>query len=177
MKKTTMSFLIVSALFSSTALADSFTMTPAPMPQGDMMTNQMYQSEQNQAQTLEQPQQNTRDYGFSANARVEAEKEKVEPKSAAEQGYNDVQDLERSRMEAQNYFYKNTARQKGYVVNVPTEDVGVAKDPKMKMWLFNWKGQLTDRGISAEKVEFEASRLNKADFERWASRQLRYANE
>ena len=100
----------------------------------------------------------------------------ADTKTAAEQGYVDpsVQAQEKEAME--NYQYYNTARQKGEVVDVPTSDDGVAKNKKMKMWLFNWKGRLMDKGISSQKIDFEAGRLNADEFSHWASRQIRYAD-
>lgn len=175
MKKTIISLGIISSLLSMNAIADTFTMQPAPS----------YESNQNiiSSSQIGQPQdrmaEQNRDYGFTANNRVETEKEKTQEdtKSAAEQGFYDQNNLNNANKDAQDYFYSNTARQKGIVVKVPSEDVGVAKDKTKQMWLINWKGRLVDRGISADKVNFEASRLNKEDFERWASRQLRYADE
>lgn len=182
MKKTTIMLALLSSVMTAgVANADSFTMQPAPM--SDQMPINITQGQINSGNFYgqQQPAQDSKgnDYGFSVGNRVAAEKEKAAeaPKTAAEQGYQSMEEMQRANNAAKDYFYKNTARQKGIVITVPTEDVGVAKDKKMNMWLLNWKGRLTDRGISAEKVDFEASRLNKEDFERWASRQIRYSDE
>lgn len=182
MKKTALTLCVVASFLSASAMADSFTMQPAPgypaQTSQTIDTNMINSGEFNNSYSSQNQQIQARDYGFSANNRVEAEKEKTEaPKTAAEQGYGEASNAEKSRQEASDYFYRNTARQKGIVVNVPTEDVGVAKNKNLQLWLINWKGRLTDKGISADKVDFEASRLNKEDFEKWASRQLRYAEE
>lgn len=138
----------------------------------------IYNSQQGQKQQQGQQQQF---YSPTATARVDNEKTKIAetttPKTAAEQGYisNEDQDLMKEQLE--NYMYNNTARQKGYTIHVPTADDGVSKNKSDKMWLFNWKGRLLDKGISSEKIDFEAERLNKQDFERWASRQIRYVDE
>lgn len=145
------------------------------------------QQQQNQNQNQQQLPQygnqqnsvngNSNDFGVTANARVDQEKQKnTSPKTAAEQGYVSEEDQEAIQEGMDSYKYMNTARQKGITIQVPTSDDGVAKDKKYKMWLFNWKGRLLDQGISSQKIDFEASRLNKDDFERWASREIRYGN-
>lgn len=169
MKKTTLAILASTILVSTTAIAATTITQPS---------NMIYAPQQ-QSQQQQQPQQqsNNNDYGVAGNMRVDQEKEKTEPKTAAEQGYVSSEDQAAIRERMESYGYENTARQKGITIQVPTEDVGVSKNKKDRMWLFNWKGRLLDRGISAEKIDFEAGRLDKQDFEKWASRQIRYADQ
>lgn len=97
------------------------------------------------------------------------------PKTAFEQGYGQQEtDLKK---EIEDYKEFNSARQKGTVVTVPMPSTSWAKSRENRIWLTNWKGVLTEQaGLSLNKIDFEASRLSKEEFEDWASRQVRVSN-
>lgn len=175
MNKTTLAILASTILISTSTIAATTITQPGNMVYAPQQTQQQLGS--NYSANQQQAQQTDNNYGVTGNMRVEQEKEKTsEPKTAAEQGYVSTDEQAEIRERIESYGYENTARQKGITIQVPTENVGVSKNKKDKMWLFNWKGRLLDRGISAEKIDFEAGRLDKQDFERWASRQIRYAD-
>lgn len=97
------------------------------------------------------------------------------PKTAFEQGYGQQEtDLKK---EIEDYKEFNSARQKGTVVTVPMPRTSWAKSRENRIWLTNWKGVLTEQaGVSLNKIDFEASRLSREEFEDWASRQIRVSN-
>lgn len=90
--------------------------------------------------------------------------------NAAEQGLKKdkiseamLEEIRESQKEA------NNARQQGVQVSVATLSNPVAKNPKNKMLIKNWEMMLKDVGVSPEKTRFEASRLDKDEFVRWAT--------
>lgn len=100
--------------------------------------------------------------------------DQAQPPTASEQGFGNRQDLERVRREMEDYAARNTPRQRGIVVPAPALRNPVGKDPAAREWLANWDWALQGAGVSDAKIKFEAGRLNRADFEAWASRQMRF---
>ncbi len=94
--------------------------------------------------------------------------------SALDQGLNEGPTAEEARRALADAVARSTPRQKGQVVTVPTLSNPVSKDKAAQGWLANWELALTRVGVSENKVWFEANRLSRADFEAWASRQLRF---
>lgn len=97
------------------------------------------------------------------------------PGTAYSQGYGKEEvDVDK---EISDFKEFNSARQKGVVVTVPMPTASWAKNKANKIWLTNWKGVLVEQaGVSVDKINFEASRLSKAEFEDWATRQIRVVN-
>jgi len=105
------------------------------------------------------------------------QKESTGPKNAFEQGYGSEQEALAQQEALEEWSSLQSARQKGETVNVPSfkSSSAVGYDKRSSVWLTNWKGILVEQvGMKPEKVDFEASRLNKEDFAAWASRQVRY---
>lgn len=109
------------------------------------------------------------------NAAANNQKQDNTPKTAFEQGYGEEQiDVQK---QISDYKEFNSARQKGTVVTVPMPKTSWAKSKENRIWLTNWKGVLTEQaGLSMQKIDFEAGRLSKAEFEDWATRQVRVSN-
>ena len=97
-----------------------------------------------------------------------------QPGTATEQGFGAAQDAEQARRVLEDLAARSTPRQKGIVVPAPMLRNPVGTDPSAREWLGNWSWALGNVGVSQEKIRFEASRLSRADFETWASRQLRF---
>lgn len=118
---------------------------------------QYQQQEQEQAQSQQQGQQDTG------------------PKNAYEQGFGQEQANADRQAALEDWISNQSARQQGETIPVPKPLNVVANDKSSRIWLINWKGVLVEQvGLKPEKVDFEASRLNKEDFAAWASRQVRY---
>lgn len=95
--------------------------------------------------------------------------------TAAEQGYVNPNKNKKQFEILEKMERMNTPRQFGYKVEVPQLVNTVKNSKDLKMWYINWKGVLVEKvGITSEKVDFEASRLSKEDFERWATDFLYY---
>ena len=96
--------------------------------------------------------------------------------TASEQGYVDPSISAKQLEQIKKYERLNSARQLGYTIQVPKPLNTVENNSKtLKNWYLNWKGLLVERvGITSEKVDFEASRLSKEEFERWATDFLYY---
>lgn len=89
-------------------------------------------------------------------------------KNARQQGYKGVDELtneEKAHLQEQ----ATNARQMAIQVEPYHEANPVINNKKDKMWIKNWAYILEDKGISQERTYFEASRLNKEDFEEWAN--------
>lgn len=115
------------------------------------------QQGQDQSQNQQQDQQNTG------------------PKNAYEQGFGQEQANADRQAALEDWISGQSARQQGETIPVPKPLNVVANDKSSRIWLINWKGVLVEQvGLKPEKVDFEASRLNKEDFAAWASRQVRY---
>lgn len=123
---------------------------------------QYQQAQQGQGQTQGQSQQ-------------QQGQQNTGPKNAYEQGFGQEQ-MNADRQEAlEDWMSSQSARQQGETIPVPRPLNVVANDKSSRVWLINWKGVLVEQvGLKPEKVDFEASRLNKEDFAAWASRQVRY---
>lgn len=118
---------------------------------------QYQQQAQDQSQNQQQGQQNTG------------------PKNAYEQGFGQEQANADRQAALEDWISGQSARQQGETIPVPKPLNVVANDKSSRIWLINWKGVLVEQvGLKPEKVDFEASRLNKEDFAAWASRQVRY---
>ena len=117
-------------------------------------------------QQPQQPQQDTQANRPSVERRATP--------TAAEQGFGSQLDLERMQRELEEQAAMSSPRQKGIQVPVPRLGNPVARDPSHREWLANWEWALGRLGVSAAKVQFEANRLSKDDFEAWGSRQLRF---
>lgn len=116
--------------------------------------------QQGQGQTQNQQQQGQQDTG---------------PKNAYEQGFGQEQANADRQAALEDWISNQSARQQGETIPVPKPLNVVANDKSSRIWLINWKGVLVEQvGLKPEKVDFEASRLNKEDFAAWASRQVRY---
>jgi hypothetical protein len=94
--------------------------------------------------------------------------------SALDQGVEDGPSAEELRRQLSDAAARSTPRQKGIVVPAPTLSNPVGKDAAARGWLANWELALTRLGLSEQKFWFEANRLSRADFEAWASRQMRF---
>lgn len=113
----------------------------------------------------------------STQAAQTQQKADTGPKNAFEQGYGSEQDALAQQEALEEWASLQSARQKGETVNVPSfkSSQAVGYDKRSSVWLTNWKGILVEQvGMKPEKVDFEASRLNKDEFSAWASRQVRY---
>lgn len=96
------------------------------------------------------------------------------PGTAAEQGLVDPVDAQRLARLLEEAAARASARQRGLVIPAPTLANPVATQPSAREWLMNWEFALTELGLSADRVRFEASRLTREDFAAWASRQFRF---
>lgn len=106
-----------------------------------------------------------------------ASQQASQPQNAFDQGYGEEDDSEAMKRAFEDYQANNTARQRGEQIPVPRPINVVANDKNSAIWLINWKGLLVEKaGVSAQKVDFESRRLTKSEFEKWASRQYRFAN-
>lgn len=100
-----------------------------------------------------------------------------QPQNAFDQGYGEDDDSDAMRRAYEDYQANHTARQMGEQIPVPRPINVVANEKSSAVWLINWKGLLVEKaGVSAQKVDFESRRLTKSEFEKWASRQYRFAN-
>jgi hypothetical protein len=90
--------------------------------------------------------------------------------TASEQGYVDsgptlsAWDLETLRN-------KTSARQQGDKAEVFARSRGVGSSVEDAAWLRAWETKLAPLGVHPDKIKFEAARLTKEQFGRWASRQ------
>lgn len=96
------------------------------------------------------------------------------PPTASEQGFGAGDDLKEAKRLLADQAAMSTPRQKGIVVPAPQLSNPVGKDRASREWLSNWAWALGNVGVSQAKVDFEANRLGRSDFEAWASRQLRF---
>lgn len=93
------------------------------------------------------------------------------PPTAVEQGFGDESQAAALRQAMADSAARSSARQRGLVIPAPTLANPVGRDRSAQGWLANWQLALTGAGVSADKVDFEANRLSRSDFEAWASRQ------
>lgn len=139
-----------------------------------MQTMQQQNTEANSGANLDPTKINQQGSTQEAQAK---QKESTGPKNAFEQGYGSEQEALAQQEALEEWSSLQSARQKGETVNVPSfkSSGAVGHDKRSSVWLTNWKGILVEQvGMKPEKVDFEASRLNKEDFAAWASRQVRY---
>lgn len=94
--------------------------------------------------------------------------------TADEQGFGEQQRLDEARRALEDAAAFDNPRQRGEQVRAPSEANPVSRNAQLRGWLSNWEYSLSKSGVASQKVRFEASRLNQADFEQWASRQMRY---
>lgn len=95
-------------------------------------------------------------------------------KTAAEQGFNDNSDALALQREVKDFVEFNSARQRGVKTSAPGLAYPVAKEKENVAWLNNWEYVLSRAGVPAHQVKFEANRLSKEDFEKWASRRYHF---
>ena len=67
---------------------------------------------------------------------------------------------------------KDSARQQGRQSEVYARSNGVGSSLEDAAWLRGWEIKLAPLGIHPDKIKFEAARLTKEQFGRWASRQV-----
>jgi len=107
--------------------------------------------------------------------------------TAAEQGFYDQEEEIDYQQLIENYKRNNSARQKGYKINVlqtdgmlknkPAKYIGGKLNSAYSLWqknqtIFNqWSHMLKKIGVPSEKITFEAKRLSVNDFEDWSWRQ------
>lgn len=91
--------------------------------------------------------------------------------NAAAQGFG-ARDLAQEAQEWADEVARSTPRQRGEVIPQPAPLPGVSSDPALGPWLHAWTGLLLNSGVGAEKIAFEAHRLDEESFARWASRQV-----
>lgn len=144
-----------------------------------MQTMQQQNNEQNTAndpssQSYADAAKINQQQGQQQNSQTQTQKD-TGPKNAYEQGFGQEQDALAQQEALEEWASMQSARQKGETIPVPKPLNVVAQDKKSRVWLTNWKGVLVEQvGVKPEKVDFEASRLTKAEFSAWASRQVRY---
>lgn len=182
MYKLKLSLALSTLLFSSVSLAQD-AVTPAPETQG-LSGAQIYTTGTRPtfnyeagndfapqgAPPAQAPQQTQSAKSAIAEAPTKA-------KTAAEQGFNDNSDALALQREVKDFVEFNSARQRGVKVNAPGLAFPVSKEKENAAWLNNWEYVLNKAGVPSHQVKFEANRLSKEDFEKWASRRYLFNME
>lgn len=91
--------------------------------------------------------------------------------TASEQGYVEEQHT-LSTWDLETLRQKESARQKGVKYEVFARSSGVGSSYEDIPWLRAWEIKLAPLGVHPDKIKFEASRLTREQFSRWASRQV-----
>lgn len=175
----TLSGLLISPLAVNAATVSVSTQNEVPMimpgvaapqnyvitPGGAVSTDQFNQQEP----PAERPQSATNTQASQQQSQTTATEEIG---NAYSQGYGE-QKIDQEQ-ELSDYLQYNSARQKGIKVEVPSFRYNWSSSRDNKVWFVNWKGMLIEKaGVPAEKVDFEARRLSKEEFNAWASRVMR----
>lgn len=122
----------------------------------------------------QQPQPQQAQPAPSAISEPSVSPEASQVPSALDQGLDNGPSAEEVRRAVADAAARSTPRQKGLVVPAPTLRNPVGQDVSARGWLANWELALTRLGMTEQKFWFEANRLSRADFEAWASRQMRF---
>lgn len=173
-KKIIKSLILSSLLVGGVANAAVVITQQSPIAGIVQQQQQLNQNQNDNQQSTTRPESAT---NLAAQQNSDTQQQASQPKSAYDQGYGQNDDEEAMKQAYLDYQANHTARQLGEQIPVPKPINVVANDKSSSVWLINWKGLLVERaGVSAQKVDFESRRLTKSEFEKWASRQYRFAN-
>lgn len=92
--------------------------------------------------------------------------------TARAQGYTGDLYRQISPWELETLNSRNHPRQAGVKTLVHSRSNGVGTQSDDQAWLASWTRKLVALGVHQDKVRFEARRLTKDEFSRWASRQV-----
>jgi len=92
--------------------------------------------------------------------------------NANQQGVGQQTDRAEMNRRQADFEAMNTPRQRGEVVRVPLLVTPLSSQKEHAQWFGDWVLHLNALGMSSVKIQFEANRLSKEDFSRWASRQV-----